>query len=71
VEEHSVHGGLGEACAGLLLQEGISARFKNVGFPDDHTVTGSQEEIFRHYGIDGPGLADAGRNLLAKQQSKK
>ena len=57
VEEHSVNGGLGEACAGLLLQEGIPARFKIVGFPDDHTVTGSQEEIFRHYGIDGPGLA--------------
>ena len=67
VEEHSVSGGLGEACAGLLLQEGIHARFKIVGFPDDHTVTGSQEEIFRHYGIDGPGLAEAARNLLKKQ----
>ena len=66
VEEHSVNGGLGEACAGLLLQEGIPRRFKIVGFPDDHTVTGSQEEIFRHYGIDGPGLAVSARNLLAK-----
>jgi transketolase len=66
VEEHSVNGGLGEACAGLLLQEGIAARFRIVGFPDDHTVTGSQEEIFRHYGIDGPGLADTARKLLAK-----
>ena len=67
VEEHSVSGGLGEACAGLLLQEGIHARFKIVGFPDDHTVTGSQEEIFQHYGIDGPGLAKAARDLLKKQ----
>jgi len=67
VEEHSVNGGLGEACAGLLLQEGIHARFKIVGFPDDHTVTGSQEEIFRHYGIDGPGLAKAAHALLKKQ----
>jgi len=67
VEEHSVHGGLGEACAGLLLQEGIHARFKIVGLPDDHTVTGSQEEIFRHYGIDGPGLATAARQLLGKR----
>jgi transketolase len=40
VEEHSVHGGLGEACASLLLQEGIHPRFKIVGFPDDHTVSG-------------------------------
>jgi len=67
VEEHSVNGGLGEACAGLLLQEGVHARFKIAGFPDDHTVSGSQEEIFHHYGLDGPGLAVAGRNLLAKR----
>jgi transketolase len=65
VEEHSVNGGLGDACAGLLLQAGIHARFKIVGFPDEHTVTGSQEEIFRHYGIDGPGLATTARQLLA------
>jgi transketolase len=64
VEEHSVNGGLGEACAGLLLQEGIYTRFKIVGFPDDHTVSGSQEEIFRHYGIDGTGLATSARQLL-------
>ena len=67
VEEHSVYGGLGEACAGLLLQDGIHARFKIVGFPDDHTATGSQEEIFRHYGIDGAGLAQTARDLLAKR----
>jgi transketolase len=69
VEEHSVNGGLGEACAGSLLQEGISARFKIVGFPDEHTVTGNQEEIFRHYGIDGPGLAATARRLLESKLS--
>jgi transketolase len=67
VEEHSVHGGLGEACAGLLLQAGIHPKLKIVGFPDDHTVTGSQEEIFHHYGIDGPGLAQTARDLLGKR----
>jgi len=67
VEEHSVHGGLGEACAGLLLQAGIFTHFKIAGFPDDHTVTGSQEELFRHYGLDGPGLAATARKLLAKR----
>jgi transketolase len=49
------------------LQEGIATRFKIVGFPDEHTVTGSQEEIFGHYGIDGPRLAAAGRQLLSGQ----
>ncbi|HEX6567251.1 MAG TPA: transketolase C-terminal domain-containing protein [Chthoniobacterales bacterium] len=65
VEEHSVNGGLGEACASLLLQSGAHPRFKIVGFPDDHTVTGSQTEIFRHYGIDGPGLAATAKKLLS------
>ena len=67
VEEHSVNGGLGEACAGLLLQEGIHTRFKIAGFSDEHTVAGSQEEIFRHYGLDGPALASLARSLLAKR----
>jgi transketolase len=65
VEEHSVHGGLGEACASLLLQSGLHPRFKIVGFPDDHTVNGSQVEIFQHYGIDGPGLAATAKKLLS------
>ncbi|MBV9107730.1 MAG: hypothetical protein JO313_17070 [Verrucomicrobia bacterium] len=42
------------------------SRFKIVGFPDEHTVTGSQEETFRQYGIDGPGLATIARSLLAR-----
>ena len=66
VEEHSVNGGLGEACAGLLLQEGIHPRFKIVGFPDEPTVTGSQEELFRHYGIDGPGLRATALQVLGR-----
>jgi transketolase len=67
VEEHSVNGGLGEACAGLLLQEGIHTRFRIAGFSDEHTVTGNQEEIFRHYGLDGPGLAGLARSFLVKR----
>ena len=51
VEEHSVNGGLGEACAGLLLQVGVHAGFKIVGFPDDHTVSGSQEEFSNTTGL--------------------
>lgn len=67
VEEHSVHGGLGEACASLLLEHGTHVLFKIVGFPDEYTVTGSQNEIFKHYGIDGPGLARTAQNLLLKK----
>jgi transketolase len=67
VEEHSVHGGLGEACAALLLQAGKCVPFKIVGFPDEYTVTGGQVEIFKHYGMGGPGLANTARSLLPKR----
>ncbi|UCF16887.1 MAG: hypothetical protein JSW59_05395 [Phycisphaerales bacterium] len=64
VEEHSVHGGLGEACAGVLIQAGLSVPFKIVGLPDEYTVTGSQMEILEHYGISAEGLVQTARVLL-------
>lgn len=64
VEEHSVNGGLGEACASALLQNGVSVPFRIVGFPDEDTVTGAQADIFRHYGISMEGLSQAALGLL-------
>jgi transketolase len=64
VEEHSVAGGLGEACAAVLMEAGVSVPFKIVGLPDEYTITGSQLEIFRHYGISAEGLAETARRLL-------
>ena len=64
VEEHSVSGGLGEACASLLYQEKIFKPFKIVGFPDEETVHGSQGEIFNHYGISEQGLFELAKKLL-------
>jgi transketolase len=65
VEEHAVHGGLGEACAAVLMQAGVAVPFRLVGIPDEDTVTGSQADIFRHYGITMEGLAAKARNLVA------
>lgn len=67
VEEHSIYGGLGEAVCSFLMQNGFHNRFKIVGLPDDHTVSGSQNEIFEHYGISKSGLANTGLELLAQQ----
>ena len=64
VEEHSVHGGLGEACAAVLLQAGVSVPFRIVGIPDEETVTGAQADIFRHYGISMESLGATALKLL-------
>ena len=66
VEEHSVYGGLGEACASYLLQSGFTKSFKIIGIPDEYTVTGSQQDIFNHYGINEEGIADTVLSLLNK-----
>ncbi len=64
VEEHSVHGGLGEACASHLLQQGMRKPFKIMGIPDEYTVTGSQVDIFTHYGITAEGISNTVLSLL-------
>lgn len=68
VEEHSVYGGLGEATAAILMQHGIQLPFKIMGIPDEPTVTGSQSEIFNHYGISAEGLARVSRQLLVTEK---
>ena len=64
VEEHSIHGGLGEACASLLMQNNVSVPLQIVGIPDEDTATGSQLVIFEHYGISGKGLFEKAIQLL-------
>jgi transketolase len=67
VEEHSVHGGLGEACAATLMQAGVTVPFRIVGIPDENTVTGAQADIFRHYGISMEGLAGIAQSLAGSR----
>ncbi|MBC2608085.1 transketolase family protein [Pelagicoccus albus] len=67
VEEHMVNGGLGEACSSAILEAGASScLFKRVAIPDEYTVTGSQADIFHHYGISMEGLVAAANEMLVK-----
>lgn len=64
VEEHSLSGGLGERCASILMEHRIWVPFKMVGFPDEYLLSGSQMEVFSHYGISKDGLSNTARELL-------
>jgi len=66
VEEHSICGGLGEACASFLMENGHFLPFKIMGIPDEYTVTGSQSEIFNHYGLSESGISEMALKLLLK-----
>jgi hypothetical protein len=62
IEEHSIYGGLGEACASFLLQNRSCNPFKIIAIPDEYTITGSQMQIFDHYGISEKGISDVALN---------
>jgi transketolase len=64
VEEHRTAGGLGEACAAILMEANMQVPFKIVGILDEYTMTGNQLEIFGHYGLTAPGLARTATTLL-------
>lgn len=64
IEEHSVYGGLGEACSSFLLQHNFHNRFKIMALPDEYTVTGSQTEILAHYGLSESGIAEEALKLI-------
>jgi transketolase len=42
-----------------------------VGIPDEHTVSGSQGEIFNYYGISPQGLVQTALQLLENGQEMK
>ena len=67
VEEHSVNGGLGSRVASFLMQAKIFRPLRIVGIPDEHTITGSQLEIFNHYGISPQGILQTALHLLEKE----
>jgi transketolase len=67
IEEHSIYGGLGEACASFLLQHHYHNPFKIMGIPDEYTVTGSQAEIFNHYGLSPDGIAETALQILKQK----
>ncbi|MGG5318968.1 transketolase family protein [Enterococcus sp. AZ072] len=63
VEEHSIYGGLGAAVAEALSEE-TGIRHKIIGFPDEALLTGTSEELFKHYGLDGASLAKQAAEMV-------
>ena len=65
VEEHSESGGLGEKCAGILVQKKITTNFKIIGFPDEYMVNGSQSDVLNYYNMSPKTLAEIAKDLIS------
>ncbi len=64
VEEHNVMGGLGDAVASVIAEEGLSCEFKKHGLQDCFSVIGYAEDLYAHYGLDANGIADRVRLMM-------
>ena len=64
VEEHSVIGGLGEACAAVLCEKG-PVPMRRVGVQDVYGESGPALELLDKYGLNAEGIAAAVREVLA------
>ena len=64
VEEHNIIGGLGDAVASVLAEEGIACRFHKHGVQDIFAEIGYAEDLYAHYGLDANGIADEARRMM-------
>jgi transketolase len=73
VEEHTVIGGLGSACAEYLAETDLLAtrRFKRIGFNDVFpSIYGDQNNMMRKYGISADSIVETVNALLAARPNK-
>ncbi len=57
VEEHNIRGGLGSAVAEVITRR-FPVKVVMLGIPDEFSITGSQKEILRYYGIVPENICD-------------
>jgi transketolase len=63
-EEHNIFGGLGSAVAEVLAEAGAGARLTRIGIRDEYSILGPPLHLYRHYGLDGEGIAKTIRQTL-------
>lgn len=56
VEENAVQGGFGAAVLEVMAEEGLTPATLCLGLPDHFVEQGSQAELKKRLGLDGPGL---------------
>lgn len=67
VEEHNIEGGLGDAVASVLAEEGLGIKFRKHGIMDLYTVIGYAEDLYSYYKLDANGICDVVREFMGIQ----
>jgi transketolase len=67
LEDHTILGGLGSACAEIILEEGFNEKksFKRIGIPDVFPEGyGNQKDMMARYGISVSEIVENSKDLL-------
>jgi len=64
-EEHNIVGGLGDAVASVICEEGIPVKLVKIGIRDTFCVQGSPEELLHKYGLDSENIVKVAKRLLS------
>lgn len=65
-EEHNIHGGLGDAIAGVLA-ENYPVPMKKIGVQDQFGQSGKAEELLIHYGLTKENIAIAANEVIKRK----
>ncbi len=65
VEDHSVYGGLGGACAEFLSQN-CPVKMTIMGMDNQFGRSGKPEDLYAHFKLTGADIAGAGKELLSR-----
>lgn len=63
-EEHNITGGFGSAVADVLAEAGAGVKLVKIGMPDEYSILGPPTHLYKHYGLDGEGIAKTVRGVL-------
>lgn len=64
IEDHSIHGGLGGIISQITARHG-GTKVWSIALPDEVLVTGSEKEIYDHYGLNVANLVGQATMMMA------
>ena len=69
-EEHNIHGGLGDAIAGVLA-ENYPVPMKKIGVQDQFGQSGKSDELLIHYGLTKENIVIASNEVIKRKLLKE
>lgn len=69
-ENHNIYGGLGEAVAASILEQGAACAFKRVGVNDRFGQVGAVDYLQKEYGLTADVLVETVRAVVAGKRAK-